>query len=349
MNTPTYNIDIDSYIGGYGYSQNYVRSKLNDLKNQPVFMRSNSLGGSVNDGLGIYQAIGDHGNVQVDMFGFNASTATWMNGKAKKVRIAANGFYLIHKSHNVVNVYQAMNADELASLIEELKVNLDENNKVDEVIAQMYVAKTGKSMTEILDLMKIGGWMNATEALAWGFVDEIIPTMDKINMAGLKDKFNALGMPTNRINNEDLFTPKTNIKMKKQPIKINAVLNVPSLESADGGVFLNEAQIESIEQKLATQEAYIATEKANVVTEKELVIAADTRANTAEGTVATQATEITELKAQILNLNKGAGDNTKNVNKETDDDKGDDKGNEKGDAFVNTVASARKLYDLLPD
>ena len=99
----------------------------------------------------------------------------------------------------------------------------------------------------------------------------------------------------------------------------------------------------------ATQEAYIATEKANVVTEKELVIAADTRANTAEGTVATQATEITELKAQILNLNKGAGDNTKNVNKETDDDKGDDKGDEKGDAFVNTVASARKLYDLLPD
>jgi len=348
MSTPTYNIDIDSYIGSYGYSQNYVRSKLNDLKNQPVFMRSNSLGGSVNDGLGIYQAIGDHGDVQVDLYGFNASTATWMNLKAKKVRIASNGFYLIHKSMNAVEIYKAMNADELAALIEELKVNLDENNKVDEVIAQMYVSKTGKSMTEILDLMKIGGWMNASEALSWGFVDEIIPTIEKINMAGLKDKFNALGMPTNRINSEDLFTQKTNIKMKKQPIKINAVLNVPSLESADGGVFLNETQIESIETKLASQEADIATEKANVVTEKAATTAAVTRANTAEGTVATQATEITELKAQVENLKTGAGASTKKVNKETDEDgEGDDiKGK---DEFMNTVASARKLYDLLPD
>jgi len=224
MSTPTYNIDIDSYIGNWGYSQKYVRSKLNELKNKPVFIRSNSLGGSVNDGLGIYQAIGEHGDVQVDLYGFNASTATWMNVKAKKVRIASNGFYLIHKSMNTVDIYKTMNADELATLIEELKVNLDENNKVDEVIAQMYVAKTGKSMTEILDLMKIGGWMNATEALSWGFVDEIIPTIEKINMVGLKDKFNALGIPTNRINSEDLFTQKTFNFLKNGVIGEDSIL-----------------------------------------------------------------------------------------------------------------------------
>lgn len=346
MHLPTYNIDIDSYIGSYGYSQNYVRGKLSDLKNQPVFMRSNSLGGSVNDGLGIYQAIGDHGDVQVDMFGFNASTGTWMNLKAKKVRIAANAFYLIHKSMSVVDVYQPMNADELAALIEELKVNLDENIKVDEVIAQMYVAKTGKSMTEILDLMKIGGWMNATEAQVWGFVDEIIPTIEKINMAGLKDKFNALGMPTNRINNEDLFTSKNKIEMKKQPIKFNAVIGVDKLESDGKGVFLNETQIEAAETNIDTLEASVATEKANVVTEKALVTAAETRANTAEGTVGTQATEITELKAQVENLKKGAGASDKKINKEADDE-GD--GGEVKDTFMNTVANARKLFDALPD
>lgn len=348
MSTPTtYNIDIDSYIGNWGYSQNYVRGKLNELKNQPVFMRSNSLGGNVNDGLGIYQAIGDHGDVQVDMFGFNASTATWMNLKAKKVRIASNGFYLIHKSMNSVTVWQTMNADELAALIEELKVNLDENNKVDEVIAQMYVAKTGKSMTEILDLMKIGGWLNATEALEWGFVDEIIPTIEKINMAGMKEKFNALGVPTNRFNSEDLFTQKTNIKMKKQPIKINAVLGVQSLESTEAdGVFLNETQIEAIDAKLATQEADIATEKANVVAEQGKVTAAETRANTAEATVATQATKITELEAQIVNLNKGAGASTGPVKKETDDDGGED---DDKNEFSNVIATSTNWYKQLPD
>lgn len=133
--------------------------------------------------------------------------------------------------------------------------------------------------------------------------------------------------------------------MKKQPIKINAVLNVPSLESADGGVFLNEAQIESIETKLATQEADIATEKANVVTEKEATTAAVTRANTAEGTVATQATKITELEAQVENLKTGAGASTKKVNKETDEDgEGDEKGK---DEFMNTVTRARKMFDSI--
>ena len=346
MDTPTYNIDIDSYIGYYGYSQNYVKSKLNELKNQPVYMRSNSLGGSVNDGLGIYQAIGDHGNVQVDMYGFNASTATWMNAKAKRVRIAANGFYLIHKSQNVVSVYQSMNADELAALIEELKVNLDENNKVDEVIAQMYVAKTGKSMTEILDLMKIGGWMNATEALQWGFVDEIIPTIEKINMVGLKDKFNALGMPTNRINNEDLFTTKNKIEMKKQFIKVNAIIGVEKLESDKDGVFLNETQIEAIETNIETLEQSVETEKANVVTEKALVTAAETRANTAEGTVAKQATKITELETQIANLKKGAGAGDTTVIKETDEG-GED--GEKKDEFSNVIKTSTDWFKQLPD
>ena len=348
MSTPTtYNIDIDSYIGNWGYSQNYVRGKLNELKNQPVFMRSNSLGGNVNDGLGIYQAIGDHGNVQVDMFGFNASTATWMNLKAKRVRIASNGFYLIHKSMNAVEIYKAMNADELAVLIEELKVNLDENNKVDEVIAQMYVAKTGKSITEILDLMKIGGWLNATEALEWGFVDEIIPTIEKINMAGMKEKFNALGVPTNRFNSEDLFTQKTNIKMKKQPIKINAVLGVPSLESTEeDGVFLNETQIDKIETQIDTLEKAVNTEKANVVTEKGLVTAAETRANTAEATVSTQATKITELEAQIVNLNKGAGAGTGSVVKPTDE--GGD-GEDDGKGFSNVIATSTNWFKQLPD
>lgn len=341
----TYQIDIDSYIGYWGYSKNYVKSKLNEFKDQQVFFRMNSKGGGIDDGLDIYQAIGEHGNVQVDLFGFNASTATWSTLKAKKIRMASNGFYLIHKCMNSVDIYKAMNSDELATLIEELKVNLEENNKIDEVLAQMYIAKTGKSLPEIIGLMKVGGWLNATEALHWGFIDEIIDTTEKINMVGLKDKFNALGLPTNRINNEELFTTKNNIEMKKQFIKVNAVIGVEKLESDKEGVFFNETQIEAIDTTLNTLESSVATEKANVVTEKAATEAADTRANTAEGTVATQAVKITELEAQVSILNKAAGDKTNRSTQETDESKG----GEGKDEFMNTVASARKLYDQLPD
>ena len=136
--------------------------------------------------------------------------------------------------------------------------------------------------------------------------------------------------------------------MKKQFAKVNTVIGVTELVSNDeAGVFLNEQQLEKIETNIDTLEKSVETEKANVITEKAATTAADTRANTAEATVATQATEITELKAQIVNLNKGAGAGTGGVVIESDDQGGDD--SESKDDFMNTVASSRKLYNMLAD
>ena len=193
-------------------------------------------------------------------------------------------------------------------------------------------------MEQMLQLMKIGGWMNAKEAKEWGFIDEILDDKEKINMVSMKEKLNAFGLPTNRINNEDLFNSKISKVMKKQPIKINAVIGVEQLESSDEGVYLNEAQIEAVEAEIIKLENSISTSE----TEK---TAAETRANDAEATVATQATKITELEAQIENLKKGPGASTAKTNEKTDDETF---GKEK-DSFSATVESARKLYNALPD
>lgn len=334
-----YQIDIDGYIGDYGYTQNYVKDQLRRFKTQHVDMRMSSYGGEMRHGLGIYDAVSDHGDVTVDLFGFVASTATWSNLKAKRIRIAANAFYLIHKCTNVVDVWESMNADQLAALIQELIQNKDENDKVDQVIAQMYAAKTGKSIQDILDLMKIGGWMNAKEALEWGFVDEIIPNIGKINFAGMKSKFNALGLPTNRYNKEDLFTIITPKEMKKQPAKINAILKVDKLEHDDQGVYLNEEQIESIETRLDTLENEVTTER----TAKEN---AESRATTAEAANTAKDTEIANLKTQVDNLKKGAGDGTTSINKDGDNLDG---GNNSDKDLSNTVKSAREMFNALPE
>lgn len=340
-----YQIDIDGFIGDWEYSKQYVKQKLAENSGKPVFVRMNSNGGRLNDGLAMGDRIEEHGDVTVHMMGFNASAATLATLKAKKVCMASNGFYLIHKVMSPIVIWENLNADQMEALISELMADKLENDKIDQVLAQMYATKTGKTMDEMLALMKVGGWMNATEAKEWGFIDEILDAPEKVNMISMKEKLNVFGLPTNRINSENLFTSKITNEMKKQPIKINAVIGVEKLESDGKGVFLNEKQIEDIEANIETLENSVDTEKANVVKEKEATVAADTRANSAEATVSTQATKITELETQITNLKKGPGATTDKSKNQTDE--GGE--GEEGNSFTNTVASARKMFDMLPD
>lgn len=335
----TYQIDIDGYIGDWGYSKGYVKQKLNECKGKPVLMRLCSNGGSLAHGMGINDRIKEHGDVTVHMYGFNASSSTIAAIGAKKVCMSANGFYLIHKVMSPVSIWENLNADQLETLIADLISEKLENDKIDQVIAQMYANKTGKTLEQMLQLMKVGGWMNAREAKEWGFIDEILDDKEKINMVSMKEKLNAFGLPTNRINNEDLFNSKISKEMKKQPVKINAVIGVEQLESSEEGVYLNETQIEAIETKLVENENSISTSI-------DATKAAEKRAETAEATVTTQATKITELEAQIENLKKGPGESTGKSNEKTDKEAA---AGQAKDSFTATVESARKLYDALPD
>lgn len=79
-----YSISIDSHIGPWGYSKNYIRSQMSGLKNKPVNVRVSSLGGSVDDALDIRQQFLDHGNVTCYLYGYVASAATILATGAKK-------------------------------------------------------------------------------------------------------------------------------------------------------------------------------------------------------------------------------------------------------------------------
>lgn len=334
----TYHIDIDSFIGGWGYSQEYVKNKLNDMKGKPVLMRMNSMGGSLSHGLSMADRIQEHGDVTVHMMGFNASAATIACLKAKKVMASPNGFYLIHKVMSPVIVWENLNSDQLESLIQDLIADKLENDKIDQVMAQMYANKTGKSMQEMLDLMKVGGWMTNEEAQKMGFIDELLPEPEKINMVPMREKLNAFGLPTTRTNSQSLFSTQNNkVQMKKQPQKINAILDVDKLESDKDGVYLNETQVESIETRLNGLEAEVVTER----TAKE---SAESRATTAEATVSTQATKIQQLEAQVENLKRNPGETTEPINKGGDEVIDANK----EDGLSNTIKNSREIFDMLP-
>lgn len=307
----TYNINIDDYIGRWGYSKQYIRNQLAGLKGKPVNVRISSLGGSVEHGLDIRQQFLDHGDVTAYLYGLVASSATIAALGAKKVCISKYCMFLVHKVSNWVDAWGQMNADQIQELIDDLKENKLQNDKFDLVLAQMYANKCNKQIDEILDTLKAGRWLTAQEALEYGFVDEIIEDAkeDKVNLASFTDKLNVLGFPAlpqmdNKEDKEsgwfqrimeklDAFSPLLksensthliNLIMKKDYQKVNAILNVEGLEfDKDGKVTLTEAQVKALNEKVDALEK----------------VASDKQA------------EVDELTKQVDNLKKADGDDTK--------------------------------------
>ena len=307
----TYNINIDDYIGRWGYSKQYIRNQLAGLKGKSVNVRISSLGGSVEHGLDIRQQFLDHGDVTAYLYGLVASSATIAALGAKKVCISKYCMFLVHKVSNWVDAWGQMNADQIQELIDDLKENKLQNDKFDLVLAQMYANKCNKQIDEILDTLKAGRWLTAQEALEYGFVDEIIEDAkeDKVNLASFTDKLNVLGFPAlpqmdNKEDKEsgwfqrimeklDAFSPLLksennthliNLIMKKDYQKVNAILNVEGLEfDKDGKVTLTEAQVKALNEKVDALEKEASDKQA----------------------------EVDDLTKQVDNLKKADGDDTK--------------------------------------
>lgn len=317
----TYQIDIDGYIGEHAYSKRYVKNILKQNKGKEVLARFNSLGGNLDHGLDIAEQFAEHGNVTVYMTGFNASSSTVATLGAKKVVMSQSGFYLAHKIMNWVDAWGYMNADQMQKTIEQLTNNKQENEKMDLVLAAKYAAKSGKTVAEIMDVLKLGAWLTADEALSYGFIDEISHSDEKVNLTPqLMEKFNAFGLPLPQPPKAQTQTPETgniakaiaegftklftNLSNKpnnppKAPMKkdnyqkVNSVLNAEHLEFTEGKVTLSEEQMQAIEDSLV--------QKDNAISEKDNAIA--------------------QRDEQIKNLKKNPGDETTTIHNDEDQEK----------------------------
>ncbi len=285
----TKTIVIDGPIGQYSFSKQFMRNELSGQSQNPVLIKISSLGGSVDDALNIYDQFIEHGNVTAELSAFVASSATLISLGAKTVRMNENSFYLIHKAMNWVDEWGSMNEDEIDALIAKLETQKQQLAKVTLQLAKMYVKKTGKTLDEIINLMKQQTWLTAEEAKNWGFVDEVfvpevsVNYLENLQMVAMisssgypdpprqqlqqsqqlqpvlqVDEESIIDRIWNRITNKQKnVTPKNFPKMKTQFLNVNQVLTVESLESTADGVFLNETQLESIENRLALDQQII--------------------------------------------------------------------------------------------
>lgn len=169
-----YDIVINGTIGGWDcLPTGYVKYLLDQKKNKEVHVAFCSLGGYVKDGLVLNQLFKDHGNVHAHAFGMNASISTIAMLGCKSIDIVKGSFFLIHNTSTLVLKYDNQNKEQLDEFIKEMTQQRNNLSTFDDVLAQMYAERSGKTKEECAAQMKKGNWLSAEQALEFGLVDEI--------------------------------------------------------------------------------------------------------------------------------------------------------------------------------
>jgi ATP-dependent Clp endopeptidase proteolytic subunit ClpP len=178
MDAATGDIYIYDAIDPYIYSSKDFIEDLKKIKSDTLTLHINSPGGSVFEGLAIYNTIKKaEKNVTVEIEGLCASIASIIACSGDKVKMHAQSLMMIHKPE----VATAGNSNTLQE-------DIDILNKMEDKLIDVYVLRTGKPAEEIKQLMDKVTWFTAEEALAFNLIDEIIEgkEMKMTAMANIK-------------------------------------------------------------------------------------------------------------------------------------------------------------------
>ena len=376
---PNYHLKLKGFVGGYDFDASYVDYILSKNQGKPVDVLIDSLGGSLATALSIVASFREHGQVHVHYVGMNASAATIVSMGANHVTMDASAMYLVHKCSAEFIQWASLNADQLKDQIAHLEQMKTDLEKMDANVASLYAAKCKKPASELLDLMKVGGWLTAQEALAWGFVDEI--TDSKEDKAPVLTEATACAMasagiplPHMPIQPEQsewskflstfmqffsgraselaqpkaLSTPNQTVKDMKNlfPLIVAALALTDEAfaKDAEGNVTLNlnQSQLQALEREMKGlhEDVAEANGRANGVQSLNQEI------STLKASAEAKDQEIATLKARVEELGRQPGETTHQVHNSA----GADPQKPKSDVeqFFDTNREARDLFNRLP-
>lgn len=139
---------------------------LDELKDKPIEIHIDSVGGDVYEGFAIASAIQRYkGETTAFIDGIAASAASYVALMADKVIMADFAEFMIHNAWTMVSG----NSSDLLAMAERL-------DALDLTIARIISARTGMELTDVQDAMKNETWYNAEDAKDNGFADEVIQT-----------------------------------------------------------------------------------------------------------------------------------------------------------------------------
>ena len=141
-----------------------VKQQLDAMdQSQPLVVRIHSEGGSVPDGLAIYDALQAYAGPKKAIIESAAfSIASHIAMAFDDVEITENGYLMIHNPHMEVSG-DSKDHSQAADVLSKMQASM----------VEAYKRKTGKSEDEVLAIMAAESWINANEALAAGYVNRI--------------------------------------------------------------------------------------------------------------------------------------------------------------------------------
>lgn len=171
----TAEVSIHDEIGYYGVN---AQTFLNDIKNLDadlINLSVHSPGGNMIDGFAMHNVLKNHpAKVNGKVVGLAASAASTVLMACDHIEMPEDSFLMIHNAQG--GAYgEASDLREMADLMEKLEAST----------ANIYQQKTGLSTEEIIEMMAETTWMNASEALAKGFIDSVTSKIGVANNANL--------------------------------------------------------------------------------------------------------------------------------------------------------------------
>jgi ATP-dependent protease ClpP protease subunit len=155
----------ESWDGETVTAKQFIKD-VSALNVDQLAVRINSVGGSVPDGLAIFNALRRHkASVDVHIDGLAASIASLIAMAGDKIHMAENAMMMIHAPWSVVG-----------GNAKDMRERADMLDKWAEAMAVSYVREGGLDHSRALALLTDGTdhWYGADEALAAGLVDEIV-------------------------------------------------------------------------------------------------------------------------------------------------------------------------------
>lgn len=288
-----------------GTTLSTVKNQIEQLSARNVTVKISSLGGDAFEGLAIHDLLkSSKKKVTAEIIGATASAATIVAMGADKVKISENALFLVHNAWTIAQG----NADDLKKQAENLET-------VDNRMAAIYVAKTGKSEEEIRSLMKEDKWIDSNEAKEFGFVDEITEPV-KIAASVIQEINNSKELPKIKINKNEFQMTEENkswfaeqfdaikAQFKKEEPKAEVVEPVQeeTISKTEVEEQLNEINAmiselknsnEELEKQLAEKNAEIEDLNKAVANAKASKVEANAEGNAPDGETKPDASEVT--------------------------------------------------------
>lgn len=166
-----YKINISGEIG-WDYTANDIRDSLKAAKGDDLDIDIVTPGGSVFDGIEIYNAMRDYkrdnpkSQISATLKGLVASMGTYIASNPAIDLVAAedNAVYMVHNPWSIT-YGDYRDAQTTADMLKGLA----------DILSEAYSKRTGKSKADIRSMMDASTWIFGDDIKAQGFVDEMIP------------------------------------------------------------------------------------------------------------------------------------------------------------------------------